>query len=479
MASITSAGLGSGIDVELLVSTLADAERRPVESRLNLRETQIQANLTAFNTLRGSINDLKSSLAGLTRLRDVATRQASSSKPEVFTATASSTAVPATANIRVEQLAQTHKLVSQAGFAGLDSAVGAGTLTIGVGDESFAVTITGGVNNTLAGIRDAINEAADNKGVKASILTVDDIDNPGEKISKLVLTANKSGSDSALTVQVTDDADGNNTDTVGLSRLAYDPDSMVTNMAELAQARDAQIYVDDFLVTSSTNVFENVIQGVTINAVSADPGETYQLNVSVDKSAVQKKLTDFVTAYNEFLTGFKFLTDYNAAEKEAGLLTGDSTARGILSQVQRTLGSVIGDAQEGFSSLGQIGVVLKKEGKGLLELDTSKLSSALNNNFDAVGNLIAGDEGVLASLDKQLDSFVKTGGVIASRNATFQSQLNDITEQRNALNLRVESVEKRLRAQFTAMDILVAQFKNTGDFITQQMESINPNSRKK
>lgn len=477
MAAITSAGLGSGIDVELLVSTLSDAERRPVESRLDLRETQIQSSLTAFGTLRGSINDLKKSLTGLTRERDVAVRQAVSSKPEVFTATANNTAVPASASVRVEQLAQAHKLVSSAGYADLDTAVGAGTLTLSVGDDSFSVTITGGVNNTLAGIRDAINEASDNPGVTASVLKVDDPDNPGEKISKLVLTANESGMSNALKVQVTDDADGNNTDDVGLSQLAYDPDALVEQMSELSEARDAQIYVDDFLVTSSTNVFENVIQGVTLNAVSADPGETYQLNVNVDKASVEKKLQDFVTAYNEFLTGFKFLTDFDPAENEAGLLTGDSTARTIMSQIQRTLGTVLSDGVDGMNSLSQIGIQIKKDGKGLLELDTAKLSSALNENFDAVGNLIAGTDGVLKSLDGTLDSFSGTGGLIANRNATYQNQLEDIAEQREALNLRIESVEKRLRQQFTAMDILVAQFKNTGDFITQQMESLKPSSK--
>jgi flagellar hook-associated protein 2 len=478
MAAITSAGLGSGIDIDLLVTTLANAERAPVENRLNLRETQVQASVTAFNSLRGSLNDLQSSLSGLTRLQDFSTRTASSSDTDVFTATATSSAVPASVDVRVEKLAQAHKLVSNSGFADLDTAVGAGTLAISVGSESFSVTITGGENNSLAGIRDAINEAEDNTGVTASILTVDDPGNPGEQYSKLVLTATNSGADSAIKVTVTD-VDLNDTDNVGLSQLAYDPDLLIANMTELTEAQDAEIYVDGFLTTNSTNVFEGVVQGVTLNILSADPGVTHQLSVAVDNSAVKSKLSDFVEAYNTFLEEYKFLTDYDSEENEAGLLTGDSTARSIMTRIQRTLGAIVEGGTANYTGLSRIGITLKEEGEGRLELDSSTLSSALNDDFDAVANLISGTEGIMTTLDSEIDAFVESGGILAARDATFKTQLEDIEEQREALELRISSVEERLRQQFTAMDIIVAQFKSTGDFITQQMDSINPANFKK
>lgn len=474
MATITSAGTGSGIDVELLVETLTKAEREPVENRLNLREVQIQADVSAFNSLKGALTDLRSALSGLSSLSGFATRSATSSDESIFTATASSGSVPGNTEIEVKNLASTHKLVS-ADYTDADTVVGQGDLTIAVGSDAFTVTIDN-TNSTLTEIRDAINDAADNTGVTASILTVDDALNPGETVSKLVLTADESGEDNALTVTVANDATGTDTDTDGLSNLVYDAGT-TENLTELSAAEDALIAVDGFDASSSTNVFTGVIPGVTINALSADLGTTYDLNVSYDKAAVKEKLQAFVDALNEYKDTYDFLTEVDLESKEAGLLTGDSTARGIDSQITRTISSVVTEGTGSYTTLASIGISITREGE--YELDDSTLSQALNDDFDEVSELIAGDNGVINSLDDKLDSFLQSGGLIASRNETFDAQLEDIQDQRADLELRIESVEKRLRQQFTNMDIIVAQFNSTGDFLTQQLESLNPSSNKK
>lgn len=465
MATITAGGLGSGIDVDLLVSTLTAAEEEPVKNRLDLREVQVQADISAFSSLKGALTSFQSALTGLTSLSDFSTRTATSSSDTVFTASASNAGVPGTTDIEVTSLAEAQKMVSD-DYADTDTAIGAGDVTITVGSEAFTVNIVGGSNNTLTGLRDAINDAADNVGVSASILTVDDPVTAGQTVSKLVLTSDKTGTDNGFTVTVANDADGNDTDDNGISKFIN------ANLNSIDTAADASIKVDGFTATSSTNVFTGVIAGVTITAESADPGNTHTLTVASDVSEVTDKITGFVDAFNSFETTYKFLTAVDIEKKEAGLLTGDATARSLESQIRGVLQSQVGDTtNDTYTSLASIGITVGEEGE--LLLDSSVLSTALNEEFDQVGELIAGTSGIATQMDDLHEEFLKSGGIIPTRETTFQTQLVDIADQRDALALRLESVEERIRRQFSAMDIIVAQFNSTGDFIKQQFDSLN------
>lgn len=468
MATITASGSGSGIDVDLLVKELTAAERKATDKRLDVRETQVQADVTAYNSLKGALTDLQKSLAGLTSMRDVSKRTATSSDPKVFTATAGTAAVTTSSEIQVDRLAQAHKLVS-GNFANPGTVVGTGTLTLSMNGSSFSINVVDAENDTLADIRDAINEDVNNPGIKASILTVADPDNPGARVSKLVLTSEKTGEDNAITVSVTD-SDGDNTNASGLSRLAYQP-GVAENLTQVAAAQDARIYVDGFEATSATNTFNGVIEGVTLTAVSADPGNTYSLNVGVDSNAVKEKVAAFVQAYNTYKKTFDYLTEYDPAEKQAGLLTGDSAARTVAASLNRALTSVNTEDTGDYSALATIGITRSRSGE--MELDADMLSEALATDFDSVANLLAGEGGIMTKFDDAIDDLTNSAdGMLTARNKTLQDQLKDIDDQRAAFEVRMTSFTERIRQQFTTMDIIVAQFKNTGDFLTQQLESI-------
>ena len=463
MASITAAGTGSGLDIETIIETLTEAERVPEETRLSTREIEIQADISAYGSLKSSLSDFQSALSGLTSLTELAARSAVSTNESTFTATATSGAAVGSTDIQVVQLASNHKLVSSSDFTGLDDAVGAGTLTIDVGGESFDVEIVGGENNTLVGIRDAINDDANNTGVTASILTVSD--GAGGTVSKLVLTGDETGADNAVTVTVTNDADGNDTDNAGLSSFIN------ANMSEKSQALDAELLIDgEYTVTSSTNVFDDAIQGVTITAVAADPGVDGTLTVALDKSAITERLQSFVDEFNLLSETLNFLTDYDIDAQEAGLLTGDFVARTVETQIRRSIGGALENASSTFSSLASIGITTQRDGS--LALDSGKLNSALNSNFDDVADLLGGDEGIINALDERLDNFLGSDGILASRSSTFQQQLEDISEQREELNRRIVSFEERIRLQYTNLDILVGQLQSTGDFVSQQLDVI-------
>ena len=468
MTAITAAGTGSGLDIEKIIETLTEAERAPTESRLASREIEIQADISAYGSLKGALTDFQSAFSGLSTLKDLAARAATSTNEGTFTATASSGAAVGTTDIQVTQLASNHKLVSKADFSGPADAVGAGTMTLTLGGNSFDVEIVGGENNTLAGIRDAINDDADNPGITASILSI--TDEFGATTSKLVLTADESGSSNAITVSVSGDADGNDTDNSGLSSFAF-TDEMNGNMDQRSGPEDAALLIDGtYAVYSSSNVFEGVIDGVTINAITANPGVDETLNVSLDKTAINERLAEFVEAFNVLSDTLDFLTDYDIDSREAGLLTGDFAARTIETQIRRTISGVIESATSGFSTLASIGITTQRDGS--LALDSTKLGSALNSNFDDVAELLAGDDGIAKVLDDKLEGFLRSDGILSSRNKTLQSQLDEIDKQREKLNLRINSFEERIRLQYTNLDILVGQLQSTGDFVTQQLDVI-------
>ncbi|HVK99961.1 MAG TPA: flagellar filament capping protein FliD, partial [Dongiaceae bacterium] len=387
-----------------------------------------------------------------------------------FTVTADSTASVGSAQIQIENLASAHKLVSTNSYAGPTTAVGAGTMNISVGSSSFSVNIVGGQNNTLAGIRDAINNATGNKGVTASIMTVSN--GSGGTVSHLVLSADESGAANAINVTVTGDADGNDTDAAGLSSFVN------ANMQVKGTATDAKMIVDGFEVYSSSNVFKDAIQGVSITAVKANPGVVETVNVGVDKTAIKTNLATFVEQFNALAETLDYLTKYDPETEEAGLLTGDSTTRFIESQLRRTITNAVSElGGSSFNSLASIGITTQRD--GTLKLDSTKLDKALASNFDDVAQLLGGEHGIAKKLDKALDGMLKTGGLISSRNSTFMSQLEDIDEQREKLETRIASYEERLRRQYSSLDMIVSNLNSTGDYIQQQMDSIAGISRSK
>lgn len=469
MATITAAGTGSGLDIESIITKLVEAESVPTQKRLALRETEIQAEISAFGSLKSTLSDFRKSLTNLSSLQGLAARAAKSSNEQSFTVSANNTASVGSSQIEVVNLASAQKLVSTANFAGPDAAVGAGTLSISVGSTSFDVEIVGGQNNTLAGIRDAINEAADNPGVTASILTVSD--GMGGTVSKLVLSSDETGASNAISVAVTGDSDGNDTDNVGLSSF------LNANMEEKSAATDALVRVDGYDVTSSTNVLDGAIQGVTITLLEANPGVQESLDVSINKSAIKENLALFVENFNALADTLNFLTDYDADTQEAGLLTGDSSVRSIENLLRRTITNAVSELGGSFNSLASIGITTQRDGS--LALDSTKLDKALNSNFDEVAELLGGENGIAKKLDGTLNNILKSGGIISSRNNTFLEQLKDIDAQREKLEMRMTSLEERLRAQYSAMDLIVANLNSTGDYITQQMESISQITKKK
>lgn len=446
--AITAGGIGSGIDVNGLVQQLVAAEGQPATQRLNLKEANIQANLSAFGSLTSALSRFQDSVKALQSQDNFLKQTATTSNADLFSATADKTAVVGSYSVEVVRLAQAAKVRTESFQA--DENIGTGNLNISLGASSFDLAITDD-NNTLAGIRDAINASADNPGVRASIINVDGG-------SRLILTSDELGAANAITVTATDDNAGDGFD---LARLNI--------LTTIDAAQDAFIRVDNQDISRDSNSFSDVIDGVTFNLKKAEVGTIETLTIAQDNNAVKSRVEGFVAAYNTLNNTINQLSSFNADTGAAGTLLGDSALRGVQTQLRRTLT----DAVQGvdISTLAELGVTTNQE-NGNLQLDTERLNAALTGNFASVANLFASENGIAKRLDGVLERYTGSNGVLELRSSGLRSQLENISDDRERLDRRLEGLESRYRAQFTAMDQLVAQLQSLSGYLDQQLSNM-------
>jgi len=449
MASLTSTGLGSGLDINSIVEQLVTAERAPTANRLTQRESKANEELSALGKFKSALATFKDSLAKLT---DAATFQGRTVKVEddkVFTASADSTSLPGNYSVEVMNLAAAQRLRS-IGYADATSSIGTGTLAITVNGATANIVIASPANS-LNDIRDAINASPGNPGVRATIVNASDG-------AHLIVSATETGAANAITIAVSG-GDG------GLASLAYAAGAPSNPMLELQAAADANVVIDGFPVTSSTNAISDAIDGVTIDLVSAKPGTTLDVSVEYNPEGAKTSVAGFVTAYNKLIDTVTELTRYNADTRDAAPLLGDATVRGIRDQLRREISTALGTGT--FTSLAAIGVTTETTGK--LAVDATKLSAAIDDDFDAVGALFSGTNGLATRLDNIAESTLSSGSTITTREDALKTTLKTITSQRETLDERIERVRSRLLDQFNAMDALLGQLKNTSAFLSQQL----------
>lgn len=471
MPNITFNGLGSGLQVADIVDAIVGAERVPFETRLNRKEAAMTTDISAVGALKSALQSVQDSITNLADADRFQLRVASGND-DFISLSSDKDAEVGNYSVKVDSLAEAHKLVS-AGI-GSEDVVGEGTLTINSGDNSFDIVASD--TATLADIRDAINDSDDNESVIATIITNDD----GQH---LVLSSKETGVANAITVIVDDVGDVgidgfSDTDADGLSRLAYDPDTGSPNyslsMEETTAAADAQITIDGTLVvTNSTNIFTNVIDGVDITAKKnhAVDDDLSSVTLSENNANVEAGLNQFVKKYNELITLSKTLGQ--SSEGSSGPLAGDSLLRGVMSQLRQQISTPFETNGGDTLSLSQLGV--RSDRYGVLSLDTSDLNEFIAADVDGVQNFFVGSDdtpGFATSLKSLMEFYTESDGLIQSRIDSKTEQLDSLDDDRLAFSLRIESLETRLYAQYNAMDLLVANLNATGSYLTAQLENM-------
>lgn len=452
MADLSSPGLGSGLDVATMVSRLVAAERAPVQERITRDQKRIDSHISALGQLKGGLSALKSALESLKTEAAFQTRSATSADADVFTASATAAAASGRYDIEVEQLASAQKLASTAFLNGSMSVVGTGTLTIESGGDSFDVVVTN-ETSTLGAIRDAINNATDNSGIRAAIVQADDG-------ARLVLTSAATGVENAIRITATG-GDG------GLNALVHDP-GVLENMTELTPAQDSLVRIDGFLRTSPGNMVTGALDGVTLTLLkeTAD-GESLALSVDNDPKTAKDNVQKFVTAFNSLATTIGTLRAYNPDTRVGGPLVGDAMLRGIESELRRIVSDAVPGASEAYDSLAMLGVTTNSD--GTLKLDETKLSNAFTTDFEAVGKLFGSAEGVGARLYEALDNMLLDDAALTKRAESLQTNKRDIAKRTDALDARMEIVQQRYLKQFTALDTLLSQLQSTSSYLVQQL----------
>jgi len=455
MAGIT--GIGSGMDIDGIVGALVAAEKAPKEAQLTRLETATTTKISALGTLRTALSSFQTALKDLNDIKLFENRSAKSSNTDLLTATASKTAQSGTYSVKVEQLATGSKTATKALESDFKTNV-AGTLTVKVGDgEGIDVEI--GEGASLTQVKDALNAALKDSGVTANLLT-----DPSTGQTRLVMFSTNTGAGKDVSISAGE----------GLEALAIDTANKATadegGWLELAQ--NAKFTIDGLALESATNKVEGAIPDVTLDLVSANKDKTVTVTVAQDLDGVTANIKKFVTAYNNLITTTNSLTKVTKVGEDgqplAGGLVGDSSVRSILSGIQNELISVGGS--DGVRMLSDLGITTQQDGK--LAIDDTKLKTALEKNFDAVGGFFTGETGLMNRLNNRVDGFNQTGGILAQRVSGLESTNADIKAQREKLNLRIESMTARLYSQFNAMDTLVAQLSNTSSWLENTLSSL-------
>lgn len=437
MGTITAPGIGSGLDIAGIVQSLVAVERAPLD-RIESTRAATQTELSAFGQLNSALETFQSALSELDSSDNFRIFSTTTSDEAIATATASSDAAEGDTDVVVTQLAERNVLATAA-FTDGEAIIGTGTLNISVGADSFDVEIDS-ANNSLTAIRDAINNAADNTGITATLINAD-------AGTRLILSSDDTGVENALTIAASGDGGS-------LSALTSG------NLSVQQAALDAQFTVSGFAVTSATNSVSGVLQGVSFDLLEV--GST-TITVGRDNTAVGESVQGFVDAFNSLNTAINGLA--------AGQLQGESLLLTISSDLRNVFNTPTTGLSGTFSTLSEIGVAFNEDGE--LSLDSTLLTTGLNTDFTGVSNLFADStQGFVTRLQDLADGLTQTGGLIDLREDGINARINSLNSSADSFELRLEAIERRLLNQFTALDQLLGTLGNTSNFLSTQLASL-------
>lgn len=451
-SSLSVSGLGSGLDVTGIVNQLMELEKRPLTA-LAKKEAGVQAQISAFGAIKGSLSTLQNAIAGLkmpsggNALDFYSTYKGSVSEEGIASVTAGEGTVPGRYSLEVSQLAKEHRIVSNA-----ETAIGTGMLTIQLGSADGATvskTTTVEITNaSLTSVRDAINRA--NAGVTAAVIN-------GDNGPQLVISGEQGGSKQFISLS-------------GVSGLEYAPAGGPTNFTEQQAAQSALIKLNGVSIESQGNKVADALQGVTLDLRKAtEDGQSVTLDLTRDTSSINRALERMVTAFNDYHKLSRDVGGYDSAAKKGGALLGDSALRSVDAKMRSMLSNVPPElAGNGLRTLSDIGISLQKD--GTLKLDTDKLDKALSDNFAGVANVAAAYG---RAMDEVITGMIGSNGMITGKTEGLNRSITSMAQQRTVIERRLEGIEARYKAQFVALDSLVSGMMQTSNYLETQLKSLS------
>ncbi len=480
--AISSPGIGSGLDVQSIVSQLVAIEQRPLAT-LQTQQVTYNSQLSAFGQISSQISALQDAAAAMAKPEAWSKTSSSSSDSASVTVTSSGTAASGDYAVSVSRMAKAQNLAS-AGFADSSAVVGTGRLRIELGSWTdlgppssattafspksaslpFDIDIASG-EDTLAAIRTKINDAK--AGVTASIVN----DSTG---ARLVIRSNETGAENALRITEIDESGAPTTG--ALAGLTYDPSGgAASSLTQTVPAQDALATINGLNLVSASNTFKDVADGMSFTAVKVTTAEV-NLKVGIDTASFKNLIGKFVTAYNAVNTTLQSLTKYDEASKSGAILQGDRTALTIQNQL-RNLVQGTGGTSSAIKRLGDLGIAMQRDGS--LKTDDAKLSTALANPAQvalamaSTADTPAADRGIAALFESFGKAITGANGTLTSRTESLTNRIKLNGTDQEKFNTRIEATRARLLAQYSALDVKLASLSGLNSYVSQQITNWN------
>jgi flagellar hook-associated protein 2 len=465
MATISSPGIASGLDIQSIVSQLVALEKAPL-TQLKSQATSLQTKLSTMGTIKSQVSALGDAAAKLSKNTGWDAVKATSSNPLAIGVTVKAGAPATSITMEVQNLAKAQSTASAAVTTG--SAMGTGSMTIELGQWSgssftagsgtpVTIDIASG-EDSLADIAAKINES--DAGVSATVLR----DASGER---LLVRSKETGEENAFRITVADD-DGQDTDAAGLSRLAFSVGN-ANGMSRSQSAENAQATINNVPITSASNTLSDTLPGMTLQ-LSQETTAPVEIDVSNDTEAIRNNVKAFVDAYNTLNTTLANAVRYDETTKTAGPLQGDSTTVGLQNALRSMMRSA--SASTPYSRLSDVGIELKTGGK--LEIDATKMDTALDNLDDLKALFTTTNSDPTAAgfgwkIKNFAEGLIDADGTVSNKTDALQASIKRNTLDQERVNDKAARAEKRLLAQYNAMDAAVGSLNGLSAFVSQQI----------
>ena len=448
-SSFSIGGLVSGMDTNSIVSQLMEIERKPIDL-LNTNKDTATEKLTAWRSFNTRVQALSVSTERMAEESTFHAGTATSSNTDILSVTAGEDVAEGSYQITVKQLAQNHQIATQT-YSSLDEKLGTGTIQITVGNAGYKPIEITEENNTLTGIRDAINNSS--APVTASILNAGTVDNPEYK---LTLTSKVNGKSGELTMDI---------DLSGGTAPAF---------TDIQAAQDAKLILGSGAgaveITRSSNKMGGIISGVTIDLVSADENEVVTISTSPDTNTVKTTINNFLNQFNNMVDFFNDQFEYDENQGYTGTLFSDTNLYRAKEKMNDIVSELIYNEGD-FHSLSEMGIEFNDVGK-LVVTDENLFDDALEKNMDSVSALFTGENGIGVKFNDYIDEINASDGLLQNMDDYFTEEIEAIDERIDIKEEYLTRTEQRYMQKFSNLEVQLSTLQAQGDYMSAQFSAM-------
>jgi len=378
MAQNAVFGINSNLDTQDIINKMVSLEARSMDL-VEAKKQIEQQKLASFQELKNRLQTFKGVVTTLNTQsrfivnKSVFSNNSFSDSNKVVDITTTSSASSGTYSLIVNNLATESKLITR-GHAGTTTSIASGTVTIVIGSSASATVTINGTNNTLDGLRLAVNNLG--LDVKASFLNDGDATNP----YRLLVSGTQTGSSGTVTMSHT------------TTQTPFSGGSAGVSFETTQTARDASLLLDGVSITKSSNTVTDVISGAALKLQSAGSGT---ISLSTDTEAITTKVSDFVDEFNDISLFLAEQLALDSETEETGVLFGNFAVQNLQQILRSSISSQVTGISGDYTYLSQIGISTQAD--GTIILDTDDFSDALVGDIENVSQLFSSNGSVTNS----------------------------------------------------------------------------------